>query len=479
MQIIKLQKIIEYILYFLIFLLPLQTRYIFKDGILNQGYLEYGTISLYAVDILLIVLITFAIFDYFKNKKQLKLAQNKKIIYILASIGVLELAIFSSIFVATDKLLAFHYYLKYLLGICLFFIIIYSKYDYKKLIYSLFIGTFFHALLGIWQFLTQTSFSNKWLGIAMHDPTQPGTSVIEAFSLISTDTFALNGERWLRAYGGLDHPNILGGLLVITLLLIIIHLIRVSSSQFMTIRNKNKLSDDIKKNNESIFKIIKILISYILLFTFLTALFFTFSRSAWLGFITGIFVLFSILIYKKQEKRFKKLFEICATITLLLIILFNQFSNLVLTRIDANSRLETKSSQDRLTSYNESWKIIKENWFWGVGAGNYTLALNDANAEKKPSWYYHPPHNIFLLIWSEIGIIGLLSFISLIILILINFKNLKYTASILITILIIGMFDHWLWSLHFGILLFWFSLGIIVKKSIMSKSQKSIKSFNI
>ena len=48
----KLNKIIEYGLYLLVFLLPIQTRWIIKAGELN----EYGTISLYGTDILLIIL---------------------------------------------------------------------------------------------------------------------------------------------------------------------------------------------------------------------------------------------------------------------------------------------------------------------------------------------------------------------------------------------------------------------------------------
>jgi len=48
---------IEYGLYLLVFLLPIQTRWIIKAGMLNGGYWEYGTYGLYATDILLIMLL--------------------------------------------------------------------------------------------------------------------------------------------------------------------------------------------------------------------------------------------------------------------------------------------------------------------------------------------------------------------------------------------------------------------------------------
>ena len=53
----KIRKIIEYGLYLLVFLLPWQTRWIIKAGMINGGYSEYGTISLYGTDILLIILL--------------------------------------------------------------------------------------------------------------------------------------------------------------------------------------------------------------------------------------------------------------------------------------------------------------------------------------------------------------------------------------------------------------------------------------
>jgi len=37
-------------------------------------------------------------------------------------------------------------------------------------------------------------------------------------------------------------------------------------------------------------------------------------------------------------------------------------------------------------------------------------------------------------------------------------------AVILVALVVIMSFDHWLWSLHFGVLFFWLVLGIIIKK---------------
>ena len=53
----KIRAAIEYGLYLLVFLLPIQTRWIIKEGSINGGHWEYGTISLYGTDILLILLV--------------------------------------------------------------------------------------------------------------------------------------------------------------------------------------------------------------------------------------------------------------------------------------------------------------------------------------------------------------------------------------------------------------------------------------
>ena len=207
----KIQKIIEYGLYALVFLLPIQTRWIIKAGEINGGYSEYGTISLYGTDILLSVLLS--LFVVYKLCQRQQVTSYKlQVTRIWWMIAGLELFIFISIFFAPDKVLAVYRYGVFLLGVGLFWLVVSAYYDRLKLAYAFLGGVMFQAGLGIWQFFSQSSFASKWLGLAAHDPAELGTSVVET----------LDGGRWLRAYGGLDHPNVLGGLVVIGILLIVI-----------------------------------------------------------------------------------------------------------------------------------------------------------------------------------------------------------------------------------------------------------------
>ena len=435
-----LSKIIEYGLYLLAFLLPIQTRLIIK-----AGFNEYQTYSLYGVDILLIlVLLLFAICVVYswiagqiRNDKNELVPYGNRIIWWFIGGFVLISAI--SFLFASDKLLAIYKFGWLILGVGLFWLITRVNYNKLKLIYAMLVGIFLQAVLGIWQFLTQSSFANKWLGLAAHDPAQLGTSVVE---FIAKDGI---GERWLRAYGGLDHPNILGGVLAAGILLIV----------FLFLDNKNS---ELKiKYKKAIF--------YSLFFIFITALFFTFSRGAWLAVLAGgLFMLISFVI-KRDLKSQKEMLIAILLSSILIGVLFFQYNELVITRLGDNSRLEIKSRIERVASYNEALQIIKKYPLTGVGLGNYTLALS-REIPNQESFYYQPTHNVFLLVCAETGIIGLLFFVLInLSLLIFSFKKMNDRAvAIIIALIVIMSLDHWLFSLHFGVLFFWLVLGLMISE---------------
>ncbi|HAM88563.1 MAG: O-antigen ligase-related protein [Candidatus Falkowbacteria bacterium GW2011_GWC2_38_22] len=447
----KLKKIIEYSLYLLAFILPWQTRLILRPGSLNGGYFEYGSVGLYGTDILLLIIfclyilylvkMKFSIFDFrFSNA--------------LFMIGGLELTVFVSIFFSEDKSIAVYKYIWLLMGIGLLFLL--QSFDYKKirLLYSFLLGVFFQAVLGIWHFLNQFAYAFKWLGIAEHDPSTLGVSVVEA---IGADGI---GERWLRAYGGLDHPNIFGGLLAIGVLVVIFLLIFLKRN----IQYSEKNTQYSIFNIHSIYKYL-ILIFYFFLLTFCTALFFTFSRSAWLACAVGIVVMLIFGIIKKDWFYQRELLKIILFVSVLFFILFINFENLVLTRVRAQSRLEQISNIERMESYQNGFEIIKNNFFFGAGIGNYTMAL-EKNNPGQPAYSYQPVHNVFLLVLAEIGVFGFLFFVSLFLYVFYQAIKIKdgFAVALLIALMILMMFDHYFWSLHFGMMFLFFVVWLMVIK---------------
>jgi len=350
-----------------------------------------------------------------------------------------------------------------------------ASYNKLKLIYCFLAGIFLQATLGIWQFLTQSSFACKWLGMAEHNAGDLGTSVVEIISSIDGI-----GERWLRAYGGLDHPNVLGGLLVVGMLLVTGLIIKDTKVYFKDTRYKIQGYKQIQNNKFKIsnclgigywnlnFVCILYLVSCILTFT--ASIFFTFSRGAWLGLIVGIITMLAIAVVKKNLLAQKKILEIILISSALIFILFSQFQNLVLTRLSNEARLEIKSNIERVESYQDSWEVINDNWLFGVGIGNYIveskkLEVRSKNYNKQ-GYFYQPVHNVFLLIWAEIGIFGLLFFIVLLLCVMRQLCRqplcvMRYALCAAIAAMF--MIDHWWWSLHFGVLLFWLVLGLMIK----------------
>ena len=83
----------------------------------------------------------------------------------------------------------------------------------------------------------------------------------------------------------------------------------------------------------------------------------------------------------------------------------------------------------------------------------------------RPSWHYQPTHNVFLLIWAEVGILGLLAIAVLFFIIIKKFiiHDDWQALPVLLALIVIMLVDHWLWSLHFGVLFFWLVLGMIIK----------------
>jgi len=472
-----LTKTIEYGLYLLVFLLPLGTRWIIR-----AGETEYLTYSLYGTDILLVLLLAlFAVLSFRlqrsgrrnplysefsplsdSSSRSLvgmtikKSARNDKIGWFFIFGLVFTSAV--SVFFALDKALALYKFGWLVLGAGLFWLVSQAAYSRVKLVGSLLVGLGFQAGLGIWQFLAQATFANKWLGLALHRASDLGTSVVET---VGADGV---GERWLRAYGGLDHPNMLGGMLAIGILLLIGQYIKfpISNNQFP---NKFQISNFKFQNYLKV-------IFWFLLVIFSTALFFSFSRAAWLALAAGLIVMMLGAAINKNLPAQKNILQTVLISGLMFFILFFQFPNLVMTRLYSGQRLEIKSKSERLESIKNSWPIIKNNWASGVGAGNYTLAL-ERQLPGEQSYFYQPAHNVFILVFSEIGLFGLLFFILIIIFPFVRLlRRREYAASrndsklaILVALIVVMSLDHWLWSLHFGMLFFWLALGLAHRDS--------------
>lgn len=423
---IKLNKICKWLLYVFVFLLPWQIRWIIVDPQINGQVWEYGRISLYAFDVVFIILLI--CFLLVKSRKlKVENFKNEKIRIIYYILFVVFIVV--NVFVAINELIAIYWWLRIFQGILLVWMLSKIKFSKIKLATSFVISVSLSAFLGIGQFLTQSAFASKWLGLAYHSARDLGQSVVE---------FA--DQRWLRAYGSFSHPNILAGFCVITFVLCI-----------WIFLQKRLNSKTIK------YRLFLTLANLVII----SGLFFSFSRAAWIA--LGI-VIINLLIKKIEWK-------VVGGSLLLLIVLSLVFLPLVKTRFYSQERLEINSNKERIEITKDSFELIKNNLWLGVGLGNYTSELQNIKPNLA-AWNYQPVHNIYLLILSELGLVGLI-FIALIVFWFVKNKKLFsgdklelfFIFLYLFIFIFLFCFDHFWWTQASGVFLVFLIVGLFRESS--------------
>jgi len=445
-----LNKFINYGLFLFIILLPWQTRLIYKDASLGGSVFEYGRLSLYASEIVLFLVLIAGLAGilckYIKNP-DLRF-KNFKDELKGAWLWIILLAVWSAVTIiwSADNLIAWYGWLKLVEGIGLFWLVSQRNTDGSRMAHgwltdSLIISGLIQAGFGILQFFNQTAIqANKWLGLAKIDHWESGPSVIEFLD-----------QRWLRAYGSLPHPNILGGFLAICLIVLIINMFKLHSR---LLASQTVSKKDLYLN---IFYWLSLVITFF-------GLIVTFSRSAWLGFAI-VFVFLALRSFIKKLKVARTVIIKISTVFMAVSVLFlvSFPYQLITTRIKSETRLEKISLFQRQTAYQQSAKIIRANWYKGVGPGNYLVVVNQIQPELERN-QLQPVHDTSLLTLAELGIIGLALYILVIVLIL---KNRSRYWPIIICLLIIGLFDHYFRSLYFGLMLWWLVMALAYKEKLI------------
>lgn len=415
----KIKKILEYLVYLYIIILPWQTILILKENFFGNYKNQYASIGIYFSEILLFFIFfafVFLLFLNLKNKPDIKFSfsDDRKMVFALLLFLIYS---YLSIFWSLDKELALNSNL-YFLELAILFLILFSGLvNYDKILKSIVISSFFPSLLGIYQFFSQSFFENKFLGLTNYYSFVAGTSII----------YLENLARLVRSYGSFPHPNFFAGFLIITLV----------ASFLLFLKTKNKFC------------------LFFVICLQLMALFFTFSRSAWISFALLLFFIFIYFIKEKKEFWQKNKFYFYFLIVFI-ISLFLIFSPFVSSRLDLESISTRRSSEERIGLLSESKNIFFENYLLGVGVSNYTLASFELYPDKN-SWEYQPVHNVFILFLVELGILGTVLFL-LFILAFLNFyqKNgqLKYKLFFLIILLPTLLLDHYFLSMYSGKMLF-------------------------
>jgi len=392
------------VLVIFILILPFQTR-----QILSETSSQYTTLSLYLFDVGFIIVALAWLWYWYQHP-------DLKVNLALVSTGLTMIILTGlSNYWADNHNVALFYWLHLMQGAWLIAIIATSRIDRRILLGAVVLNGMIQAVFIIFQSMDQMVVAHKWLGIAEQIPTTSGVAVV-----------VTEAGRWLRAYGTMPHPNIVAGLLVISLCAAIIVWLEVN--HYMTR---------------------VLLLASIALMS--TGLLLTFSRSAMI-----IWCVCLVLFISLKRSSYKLVLVSGITISLIGAL----YWPLITARTSATQYIEQLSITERSDQLTEAWQLFTHYWPEGTGIGQYTLLVSTTSNPQ-------PVHNIFLLQLVELGIlitivwygfIGLVIYYSLQ-----NPKKVTALHVLIIALLGLGLFDHYFWTLPSMLLLFCLILGIILQ----------------
>jgi O-antigen ligase len=442
------KKLEECLFYFFLFALPLQVRTILieRDWIFS----EWRSASLYATDILFVALILFWLVRLLRMPKDAHFSfdgvDKALIVFLAAATASLRYPFITAI--SEFQLLKLFQF-----GALFAYVKYYAvrRFELKLSLIALVAGGVFQSLISIGQFIKQGDLGLQWMGESVLIPEMQGVAVF----------FNAAGEKIMRVYGTVPHPNILAGYL----------LVNIFALYYLFV------------GSEKTFPSYKLLvtISYgLLLFAFLLA----FSRTT--TFVWALaFAVIVIALWRRHFER-RKLIQLVVATAVLCALFAGLFWPEIVARLTISSQEEAVTlrlyyNKAALRSgFTSAWKsytpdflepvlgpVLNLNWT-GVGIGNFVTWFM-WNSPNLPRHYYQPAHNIYLLIYSETGILGAGTFLVFLVLLLKRYFAARFAdhvaklclGLVLGALLFIGFFDHFPWTLQQGRLLLWGVLGFV------------------
>jgi O-antigen ligase len=134
------------------------------------------------------------------------------------------------------------------------------------------------------------------------------------------------------------------------------------------------------------------------------ALIFTYSRGAWIALVFAISVL-CFVVWRERGISLKAPIVILAVLTLLYV----PFGSSISSRLFGDDQ---GSANSRIPLDKLAFRMIGDNPLLGVGANNFTVAMDQyATSEFRREWLW-AVHNKYLLILAETGVGGLLAYLA-------------------------------------------------------------------
>ncbi len=251
--------------------------------------------------------------------------------------------------------------------------------------------------------------------------------------------FWANGDSY-RVTAWYGFPNGVG-LFLAPLVPIATYLIKINFEEFKKrmLNVEYRILIKSKKGyiQNSIFYIL--FVSYILyLISAPFAVIFAKSTGGLIGMLAGIGLL--LLIYKKTR---------WITVVVCIIGILSLFSFSGLSSLKNEVLFQDRSGQVRLSIYQETWEFLKDNPILGAGLASYSKKIEPYHTTVNGEGIeiFHHPHNIFLTMWVNLGLLGLFGFLILLVtsyrlLVTKNRSKLNiFILASLATIIVTGLVD--------------------------------------
>lgn len=433
------QQWLEWLLPLYILLLPWQARFIIAP--FSVDIPRYGDLSTYATDVLFVALVA-CWFFYLRRERSKPHGDWRRLRIVVALVlAFMTYAVVSS-FWSPDYIASREQLFRISQGVLLAMMLASGAVSRWRLILALAVSG---AIQGVWsvaQFLMQYIPASTVLGMAAQAPENLGVSVIEYAD-----------QRWLRAYGTLPHPNMLGvfcGAAMLASAYLYWHgyaLLLPWKERF------DQMGTGAMRHAAACtaFGWVCAIFCYL-------GLLLSFSRSAWLATAAAalVFVVGMVLYNDANSRRYVgiaagKLAAVCA---LLMVFLSALFGPMWLQRTNDQTRLGQQSSSDRIVLEQQARELSSSASIIGHGIGSYMPALIEAQPEQ-PLYSYQPVHNSWRMMVVELGWVGGLlasGVMAALGWLLWRFKSVV-GLSFSVFFLISSQFEHFWYSLPFGILL--------------------------
>ncbi|MBI4128665.1 MAG: O-antigen ligase family protein, partial [Parcubacteria group bacterium] len=361
-------------------------------------------------------------------------------------VGTLSIGIFAAVFIGVipDGIsgVEWYHFVRFLAIYCLFFFLIAGALlpSQRAITYTLVAAALFQSMLGIGQFIMQHDLGLRHIEAGPLDTSIDGVA-----------EFWSGGTLFVRAYGTFPHPN----MLALFLLLVI----------FLWIWRGDRTERPPDAHESMTWR--TLLFSIATTFALVLGFFAAFSR--WHLILLGCAIFFSLYIVSVRSDATPGVTRRFTLVILCGIILLAVFSN------EWESRFFGMSDTSILERERErapTLRMITEHPVFGVGIGNYTAFLAQYRSIDE-AWMLQPPHNLYLLVASEIGIVGALMLLT--VWCCVGSAGVRASPQsrerilklgVLLLLAGAGFGDHAFWTLQQGQLLFWISLGLIGRQSV-------------